>query len=63
MPMLLATRASVPTALPMARKSVLLNDVDVVMPAGNEVGHLTSPLASRKQHLGAPAPLLLLNFW
>ena len=39
-PTLLATRASVPMAEPMARMSVVLNEHIVVMPAGKEVGHL-----------------------
>jgi hypothetical protein len=39
MPTLLITRASSPTTVPTARKRVLLNEHDVVIPAGNDVGH------------------------
>ena len=60
MPALLMTRASVPTAVPIARKSVLLKEVELVMPAGKLVGHLGSPLLSTAQHFGALEALLKL---
>ena len=49
MPTLDMTRASVPTAVPISRKSVRLNDIDVVIPAGNDVGHFAEPSGALAQ--------------
>ncbi len=51
MPALDMTRASVPTAVPISRKSVRLKEAEVVMPAGKEVGHFLEPSGALAQQL------------
>ena len=58
-----ATHASVPTAVPMSRKSVRLKEADVVIPAGNEVGHFLVPSAARAQQLPPACCSFGRNFW
>ena len=51
MPTFDITRASVPIADPIWRNSVRLNEAELVMAAGNDVGHFDTPSRPTAQHL------------